>query len=73
MIYRIFSSQLPVWARPNHPLMRYAIGTRKPSRRQQVTRAALGLVILVLVIAVSYFFTAGDTGDDSPAYREFMY
>jgi hypothetical protein len=38
-----------------------------------VTRVLLGLLILVLLIVVSYFFTSESAGDENPSYREFMY
>jgi hypothetical protein len=38
-----------------------------------VARVALGLIVLVLVIAVSYVLTRDSSGSDNPAFREFMY
>jgi hypothetical protein len=47
-----FYTQLPDFARPSHPLMRYALlrDGRKLSRRAQLARAALIIVILLILI-----------------------
>ena len=73
MIARLFYSQLPEWARPSHPMMRYSIGYRPLQRRQAILRAVLGVTLGVLIIGISYIYTAGNTDATSPTYREFMY
>jgi hypothetical protein len=58
-----FYAQLPEFARPDHPLMRYALvrGARRQDRRAQVLRFILG-VLLTLLLLVPGYQIATDVG-----------
>jgi hypothetical protein len=72
MLARIFYNQLPPWARPTHPVMRYALGYNE-SRRGTLARILLVLILAVLVVGISYAYTAQNTTAENPPLREFMY
>lgn len=73
MIARLFYQQLPEWARPTHPLMRYTLGHRTLSRRNILSRILLVLSVTALTVLISYFYTKGETASENPTYREFMF
>lgn len=59
MIQR-FTGQLPAWARPEHPVLRYELGsTARPSWKVRYARA-FGVVVLgALLLMVGYFAATG--------------
>jgi len=73
MLSRFITSQLPKWARPENPIMRYAIGYGSVTRRQQFRLLMALIVLMVVAIAVSYTFVAAQTDIETPTYREVMY
>jgi hypothetical protein len=55
MIQR-FTGQLPTWARPDHPVLRYELGTiARPSWRVRYARAAGVILIGALLLLGGYF------------------
>src|SRR5215212_9354967 len=59
MIHRL-SGQLPTWARPSHPVLRYELGKmQRPSRRVRLLRA-FGVVMLgIILVAGGYLAATG--------------
>lgn len=63
MIQRLFFTQLPAWARPDHPAVRYQRGDKPLTRRQRLLRAlgvvlAGGLLLLIGYLIATRIFTA---------------
>lgn len=62
-LQRLLLNQLPEWARPEHPVLRYELGKeRKTSRTRRLIRASLLLVtgaglISIGYLLATYFFT----------------
>lgn len=57
MIQR-FTGQLPTWARPDHPVLRYELGTVvRPSRKVRYARA-LGVIMLGGLLLLAGYFAA---------------
>lgn len=55
MLNRLWYSQFPEWARPQHPIMRSIMGaTHGVSRRRTMLRVGLIVVVLVLAVAGSF-------------------
>jgi hypothetical protein len=55
---RRFTGQLPVWARPDHPVLRYELGTvAQPSRKVRYARA-LGVVMVGALLLLGGYFAA---------------
>ena len=55
---RNLAGQLPVWARPGHPMLRYELGkSRRPSLRGRLLRA-LGVVLLALLLVSGGYLIA---------------
>ena len=73
MLAKMFYNQLPEWARPTNPMMRYALGYQAISRRRLLVRLLLGVVLIALTIGVSYILTESTTTAENPPFREFMY
>ncbi|MCS7071355.1 MAG: hypothetical protein NZM00_07610 [Anaerolinea sp.] len=62
MIQRLLFAQLPAWARPDHPAVRYQRGDRPQTRRARLLRAlgevlAGGLLLLIGYLAATRLFT----------------
>lgn len=74
MLARLFNSQLPPWARPTYPLMRYAIGYSPITRRQLISRFFLVAFLVMILFAVSYVYnvTIQETGEQA-SYRNLLY
>jgi hypothetical protein len=53
---RLFTNQLPEWARPGHPVLRYELGKESAvSRRSRLIRFGLIVLLGALVIAGGYY------------------
>ncbi len=53
---RLISSQLPLWARPGNPVLRYELGKAQPLERRARVLRALGIVLVgILLLLVGYF------------------
>lgn len=62
MIQRLLFAQLPTWARPDHPAVRYQRGDRPQTQRARLLRAlgevlAGGLLLLIGYLAATRLFT----------------
>ncbi len=73
LLSRMFYSQLPVWARPTHPMMRYALGYRKLTLRDILVRTLLAVLVVGIMVAAGYVYTSETSDSSTVAYREFMY
>lgn len=73
LLTRIFYSQLPIWARPTHPMMRYALGYRKLTLRDILVRVLLAVLAIGIMIAAGYFYTEQTTDSSTIAYRDYMF
>ena len=58
MFARIFYSQLPRWARPDHPMMRYVLGARHINRNGILLRL-LGMIVIAALLAGGYLLALG--------------
>ena len=59
MIARLFKWLLPVWARPDHPLMRYEVSHHGPSRSRRVAVVQLAALLAALAgAALAYAMIA---------------
>lgn len=60
MLTRLWYSQFPEWARPDHPIMRSIVGAETThTRRRELLRVLIGLIALAVIGAATYF-----TNDD---------
>lgn len=73
LLSRMFYSQLPVWARPTHPMMRYALGYRKLTLRDILVRMLLAVLVVGIMVAAGYVYTSETSDSSTVAYREFMF
>ncbi|MBI5931670.1 MAG: hypothetical protein HY862_20340 [Chloroflexi bacterium] len=74
MIEKITYSQLPHWARPNHPIMRSILGPiERSSRLRGLLRIFIGLALIALVVGLGYVTAKQDSGNDEPALRDILY
>jgi hypothetical protein len=73
MIANFFYGQLPQWARPSHPMMRYILGQQSLTRSRQALRLVLMLIIALAVVGLAYAATLQTSQSANPSYREFMY
>jgi hypothetical protein len=73
MIARLFYSQLPYWARPTYPIMRYALGYKNNQRRSALLSLLLLLLVGGLMVVAGYIVATQNTVNDSPGYREVLY
>ncbi|MFP4324292.1 MAG: hypothetical protein ACLFTK_17685 [Anaerolineales bacterium] len=73
MFANFFYRQLPPWARPSHPIMRYTLGYRSLSRGALLLRLLVAALLVVAVVAVAYVFTAETLDTSTPGYRAVMY
>jgi hypothetical protein len=72
MLSRFITRQLPLWGRPEHPIMRYMLGYHQTPRRQALIQTVLVLLLVAVSVGVSYAYVASTT-EETPSYREFMY
>lgn len=73
LLTRLFYSQLPIWARPTHPMMRYALGYRKLTLRDVLLRLLLAVLGVGLIVGAGYFYTRETSDSNTIHYREFMF
>ncbi len=68
MIAKLWFSQFPQWARPDHPIMRSIIGfSQKISMRRRILRILLFVIVVALVAGGSYYV------NDEIDVRELLY
>lgn len=70
MFARIFYSQLPHWARPDHPMMRYVLGARRLSRTGLLLRV---LAILAIAGLLAGGYALARLAYEDLTYREYLY
>ncbi len=73
LLTRLFYSQLPVWARPTHPMMRYALGYRRLTRWDVLLRVMLAVLGIGLIVGAGYFYTRETSDSNTITYREYMF
>jgi hypothetical protein len=74
MLERLTYSQLPHWARPNHPIMRSVLGPVQRSRRvAMLLRLLIGIALIAVALGLGYVTANEDAGDDGPAVRDVLY
>lgn len=73
LLTRLFYSQLPVWARPTHPMMRYALGYRKLTLRDTLLRLLVAILGIGVIVGAGYFYTQQTSDSNTITYREFMF
>jgi len=72
MLAKLIYSQLPKWAHPTHPMMRYAIGYQNLGRRVLLLRLVLGGVLGAVLVGISYAYVVQDA-NIQPTYRAVLY
>lgn len=70
MLQRL-TTQLPIWARPAHPILRYNLKTQQISRWAQFGRA-LGVVVVGLVAGVVGYLVLLATDFPKPAPGQYL-
>lgn len=74
MIEKIAYSQLPYWARPNHPIMRSILGPfQRSGRLRGMLRFLIGVGLVALVLGLGYVTAREDSGNDEPPLRDVLY
>lgn len=73
LLTRLFYSQLPIWARPTHPMMRYALGYREHTLRHTLPRLILAVLVVSILVGAGYFYTHETSESNTITYREFMF
>lgn len=72
MFARLFYSQLPVWGRPSHPIMRAILGSgEKRSWRSRIFQLFLLIGSSVFAVLLGYVIAQG--ASDEPTVREILY
>lgn len=72
MLAKLFYSQLPIWARPTHPMMRYSLGYGEAHKRGYWLRRFLQAVIIVLAFSWGYIYASVNNQADL-SFRTVMY
>lgn len=73
MIANFVYGQLPEWARPQHPMMRYILGGESISLTRRIMRWILWVVAAAGIVGLAYLATLQSSDSENPSYREFMY